>query len=288
MTTPIDFGHDTAKAQAAVAVAERRKLPVPQAIYDTANMWQVVMDAAHARVPDRPGRDDVPATADELAALIAERARQHREAESLRYVSGDYKEPVARKYNALVRDQVPGWIAGLQPAFLALTKTLAAQERKLPDNLDARLLDWRDPKVTAPWERAESAAIQLDQLVADRQTLARAATQHLGRDADLWAVVKLAKNPTDSDVFGHKLRDHIGPALREVQELRHTPVSRWLYLARSPHLELSLALPDEVEERQAVMGRWRDAVQVVMGSGLSRQQAEQAVTAALRPKAKAA
>jgi hypothetical protein len=245
-------------------------------------MWQVVMDAAHARVPDPPGRDDVPATAEELAALIAERARQHREAESLRYVSADYKEPVSRRYNALVRAQAPGWIAGLQPAFLALTKTLSAQERKLPAQLDARMLDWRDPKVSGPWERAESAAIQLDQLVADRQILARAAGPDLGRDADLWAVAKLAKEPTGDDVMGHKLRDHIGPALREWKELRHQPVSRWLHLARSPHLELQLATPEETKERQAVMGRWHDAIQVVMGSGLSRQQAEQAVASALR------
>lgn len=282
MTTPIDFGHDTSKAQAAVKAAERRKLPVPQAIYDTANMWQVVMDAAHKQVSDKPGRDDVPATADELAALIDERARQHREAQSLRYVSSDFKEPIARKYNQLVRDRVPGWISGLQPDFLALTKKLATQEKKLPANLDRRHLDWRDPKVTGPWEMAESAAIALDQLLADRQIMARAASQDLGRDAELWAVAKLAKDPTDEDVFGHKLRDHVGPALREVKELRHQPVSRWLYLARSPHLELSLATPGEVEQRQAVMGRWHEAIQVVMGSGLSRQQAEHAVASALR------
>jgi hypothetical protein len=282
MTTPIDFGHDTARAQAAVAAAERRKLPVPQAIYDTAAMWQVVMDAAHKRVPDRPGRDDVPATADELAALIEERAHQHRIAAALRYVSADFKEPISRKYNQLVRDQVPGWIAGLQPDFLALTKKLATQEKKLPANLDRRHLDWRDPKVTGPWEMAESAAIALDQLVADRQIMARAASQDLGRDAELWAIAKLAKTPDEDAVFGHQLRDHVGPAIREVKELRHQPVSRWLYLARSPHLELSLATPGEVEQRQAVMGRWHDAIQVVMGSGLSHQQAKQAVATALR------
>ncbi|ANJ07151.1 hypothetical protein [Streptomyces parvulus] len=282
MTTPIDFGHDTARAQAAVKVAERRKLPVPQAIYDTAGMWQVVMDAAHARVPDKPGRDDVPATAEELAALIEERAHQHRIAAALRYVSADFKEPISSRYNQLVREHVPGWIAGLQTDFLALTKKLTAQEKKLPANLDRERLDWRDPKVTGPWEMAESAAIALDQLVADRQIMARAANQDLGRDADLWAVAKLAKEPDNDAVFGHQLRDHVGPAIREVKELRHQPVSRWLYLARSPHLELSLAAPREVKQRQQVMDRWHDAVQIVMGSGLSHQQAKQAVTTALQ------
>ncbi|MBL1098923.1 hypothetical protein [Streptomyces coffeae] len=278
----IDFGHDTGKAQAAVTAARRRKLPVPAEIDATAAMWQVVMDAAHKRVPDRPGRDDVPATAEELAALIEERARRHREAESLRYVSSDFKEPVSRRYNTLVREQAPKWIAGLQPTFLALTKTLTVQAKKLPGHLDVRTLDWRDPAVSGPWERAESAAIQLDQLVADRQIMARAVGQDLGRDAELWAVAKLAKDPEDADVFGHKLRDQVGPALREWRDLRHQPTSRWLCIARSPHLELSLATPGEVEQRQATMGRWHDAVQVIMTSGLSRQQAQQAVEQALR------
>jgi hypothetical protein len=277
----IDFGHDTSKAQAAVQAAERRKLPVPQIIYDTAAMWQTVMDAAHMPAPERPTVADIPATASELAALIEERAHLHRIALAHHAVASDFKEPMARKYNALVREQAPSWISALQPEFTGLVKAVATQSRKLPEQLDKHLLDWNDARITAAWEKAESAAHQLDQLVADRKAMARAASQDLGRDADLFAVAKIAE-PTQADVFGHKMRDHIGPALREVQELRHQPVSRWLYLARSPHFELQLATPGEVEQRQAVMDRWRDAVQVVMTSGLSRQQAEKAVTQALR------
>ncbi|MER5259741.1 hypothetical protein [Streptomyces sp. NPDC002855] len=277
----IDFGHDTARATAAVQAAERRKLPVPQAIYDTAAMWDVVMRSAHMRVDERPARDDIPETAEQLAALIEKRAHAHRIAEAHRHVAGDYKEPIARRYNQLVREHVPGWISGLQPDFLTLVKVLAKQEKKLPELLDAHHLDMRDPKVSAPWEAATAAAIQLDQLVADRQLMARAVGQDLGRDAELYAVAAV-EPPTDAEVFGHKLRDEVGPAIRQWKELRHQPVSRWLHLARSPHFTLQLATPGEVEQRQQAMERWYDAVQVVMTSGLSRQQAQTAVATALR------
>lgn len=277
----ITFDHDTGKAQAAVDAARRRKLPVPQEIDDTAAMWQVVTDAAHMRVPDRPGRDDVPATADELRILIEERAHAHRIAEAHRAVAGDYREPIARRYNQLVQEQVPGWIRGLQPDFLALIKVLAKQEKKLPALLDQAHLDLRDPAVSAPWETASAAAVKLDQLVSDRQIMARAVGQDLGRDSQLYAVAEIAQ-PSDDDVFAHKLRDQVGPAIREWRDLRQQPVSRWLYLARSPHFTLQLATPGEVEARQNVMDRWHDAVQIIMGSGLSHQAAKQAVTHALR------
>jgi hypothetical protein len=283
VSTPLDFGYDTATAQKAVRVAERRELPVPDAIYGAAGLWDAVMDAAHKRVPDRPTRDDIPDTAEDLADLIAERARLHREAESLRYVATDFKEPVSRHFNRLVRTQAAGWIAALQVDFLSLTTVLATQAAKLPADLDPRLLDWRDPAITGPWQAAEGAAIQLDQLVADRQILARAIGQDdLGRDAELWAIARLTKDPDREDVFAHKLRDHVGPALREVRDLKHAPVSRWLTLTRSEHLTLQLALSGEVRQRQQTMERWHAAVQVVMTSGLSRQQAEQAVDAALQ------
>ncbi|WP_326614963.1 hypothetical protein OHA57_04625 [Streptomyces anulatus] len=277
----ITFDHDTSTAQAAVTAARRRKLDVPQIIDDTAHMWQVVTDAGHMRVDDKPGRDDIPDTAEELRQLIEARAHAHRIAEAHRQIAGDYREPVAHKYNQLVRDHAPGWIRALQPDFLALTKVLAKQEKKLPALLDSRHLDMRDPTVSAPWQAAEAAAIQLDQLVSDRQIMARATGQDIGKDAELYAVAKI-KEPSSEDVFAHKLRDDIGPARREWQALRHQPVSRWLYLARSPHLELSLATPGEVTERQTVMDRWYKAIEIVMTPGLSRQAAEQAVASTLR------
>jgi hypothetical protein len=277
----ITFDHDTGKAQAAVNAARRRKLPVPSEIDDTAAMWQVVMDASHMRADDRPTRDDVPATADELRTMIEERAHAHRIAEAHRQVAGDWREPIAGKYNALVGEQVPSWIRALQPDFLALVKVLAKQEKKLPERLDARHIDLRNPAISAPWETASAAAVKLDQLIADRQIMSRAVGQDLGQDAQLHAVAEIAQ-PTEADVFGHKLRDEVGPAIRQWKELRHQPIARWLYLARSPHFTLQLATPGEVETRQASMDRWHEAIQIVMGSGLSHQAAKQAVATALR------
>ncbi|QKZ22071.1 hypothetical protein [Streptomyces chartreusis] len=278
----ITFDHDTSKAQAAVDVARRRNMPVSGETTDCLAMWQVVMDACHMQTAERPTRDDVPASAEELRALIEQRAHEHRIAAAHREVAGDWREPIARRFNALVAKQVDGWVRSLQPDFLALVKVLVRQEKKLPEELDARRIDLRNPAVSAPWETASGAAVKLDQLVADRQILSRAAGRDLGQEAELWAVAKLAKNPDNADVFAHRLRDDVGPAIREWKELRHTPIARWLALARTPHLELELAVPGEVEERRQTMRRWHEAIQVVMTSGISRKAAEQAVTAALR------
>ena len=277
----ITFNADTGKAQNAVAVARRRNLGVPAEVDQVAGMWQVAVDASHMKVPERPTVDDIPATAEELRTLIADRAHAHRVALAHNQVGTDFLEPIARRYNTLVRDQVDGWIRALQPDFLALIKVLAKQEKKLPANLDQQHIDLRNPAISAPWETASNAAVKLDQLVNDRQILARASGQDLGRDAELWAVAEITA-PSSEDVFAHKLRDEVGPSLREWRDLKATPIARWLYLSRSPHFTLQLATPGEVTQRQATMERWQQAVAVVMGSGLSHQQAQHAVATALR------
>ncbi|MGQ4343697.1 hypothetical protein [Streptomyces sp. SAS_275] len=278
----ITFDADTSKAQNAVAVARRREgLTVPAEVDQVAGMWQVAVDASHMQPPERPTVEDIPATAEELRRLIADRAQDHRVALAHQQVGTDFLEPIARRYNTLVRGLVDGWIRALQPDFLALIKVLAKQEKKLPALLDRQHIDLRDPKISAPWETASNAAVRLDQIVADRQTLARAASSDLGRDAELWAIAEI-QTPSSADVFAHKLRDQVGPALREWRDLKQQPIARWLYLTRSPHFTLQLATPGEVTQRQQVMDRWQQAVAVVMGSGLSHQQAQHAVATALR------
>lgn len=262
----IAFPHDTHKAQQAVTAAERRRLPVPEPIHEAARMWQTVMDAAHMEPPERPTRDTLPATVAELRTAIEARAHAHRIAAAHRDVAADYMEPVARRYNQLVRDQVPGWILALQPQFTTLVKALQQQAKKLPEQLDVQQLDWDNPKIAAAWEKAESASHQLDQLIADRQRMARAVGGDLGRDAELHAVAKLP-TPSMDAVLGNHMRDHVGPAIRQWRDLKGQPVSRWLYLARSPHFELQLATPGEVEQRAAALQRWYDAIAAMQAAG---------------------
>ncbi|PBD00294.1 hypothetical protein BX281_8413 [Streptomyces sp. Ag82_O1-15] len=275
----IDFDHDTGLAQDAVKAARRRRLDVPADIDAAAAMWQTVMTAAHMAVPERPTVDDIPATAEQLAAAIEERAHQHRIALAHQQVGTDFMEPVARKYNQLVKERVPGWILALQPEFNGLVKALAAQSKKLPAQLDTHALDWNDPKTTAAWEKAESAAHQLDQLVNDRKAMARAIGGDGSKDNELFAVAKLP-DPTVDGVLDNLMRDQVGPALREWRDLKGQPVSRWLYLARSPHITLQLATPGEARERAASLDRWRDGI-AAMHAGHSRNQAVAAVRQAL-------
>lgn len=257
----ITFDHDTGRAQKAVTSAERRQLPVPQEIYDTAAMVDVALKAAHMRAPERATLDDIPATPGELAALIEERAHQQRIAASHQEIGTTFLEPIARKFNALVRDQVPGWISALQPEFNGLVKQLRTQSKKLPANLDTRWLDWNDPAVTGPWEKAEGIAFQLDQIVNDRKTIAMAGdlAGEGGKDNELYAVARLPV-PTEQGVVDHLMRDHIAPELQQWRDLKQQPVSRWLQLVRSQHLSIELATPDEVRQRAAVRGKWIDAI----------------------------
>ncbi|WP_275559612.1 hypothetical protein [Streptomyces sp. 5-6(2022)] len=250
---------DTRLAQTAVKAAERRRLTVPPEVYAAASMYDVVVQAGHEQHPQRPTRDDIPATPEELRQLIVQRAEAARHAESMRKVATDFEGPVASRFNQLVRDLVPGWIRALQPEFLTLTKALAAQSKKLPAELRVNMLDWNDPKVCAAWEKAESAAHQLDQLVRDRQDMAKAVGGDGGRDNELYAVALLPE-PTEEAVFADRLRDEIGPVIREWKELHGQPVSRWLHLARAECVTLQLAVPDEVTARAAAMAKWKDAL----------------------------
>ncbi|MFF7854116.1 hypothetical protein [Streptomyces sp. NPDC007904] len=279
----ITFDTDTGKARKAVKAAERRGLPVPQQIHDTAAMVDVALKAAHMRPPQRPTVDDVPATAEELAAVIEERAHQHRIALAHQQVGTDFLEPIARRFNALVRDQVPGWIRALQPEFNGLIKQLRTQSKKLPDNLDKNVLDWNDPAVTTPWEKAEGIAFQLDQIVSDRKDMARAGDLQGegGQDWALYAVAKLPE-PTTTGVVQHVLRTHITPEIHQWQELRHQPVSRWLQLVRSEHLTIELATPDEVRQRAAVREKWVDALQVRGVAPVPGERAIKAIESVLR------
>lgn len=279
----ITFDHDTSRAQAAVTSARRRRLPVPEDIDATAAMVDVALKAAHMQAPDRPTRDDVPATPEALAALIEERAHAHRIAASHRAIGTDFLEPIARRYNALVRDQVPGWIMALQPEFNGLVKQLRAQARKLPVSLDRERLDWNNPAVTTPWEKAEGVAFQLDQIVNDRTDMARAGglAGEGGKDRDLYAIAKLPE-PTTLGVVQHHMRDHISPEVQQWRELKQQPVSRWLQLVRSEHLTIELATPDEVRQRASTWERWREGIASRGVAPVPTPKAIKAIESALR------
>ncbi|MEV7032723.1 hypothetical protein AB0N99_21220 [Streptomyces sp. NPDC093272] len=259
----ITFDHDTGRAQRAVKAAERRGLPVPQQIHDTAAMVAVVLDAAHMKGPARPGIDDVPDTPEELRALIEQAAHQQRIAAAHHQVANDYLEPLSRKFNALVRAQVKPWILGLQPEFNGLIKGAKAVAKVLPADLDRNRVDWNDSAVTTPWTRAEGIAFQLDQIVNDRKALAQAGELRGegGKDNELYAVAQLPK-PTREAVVNHVMRDGIAPDIHRWRELKHEPVLRWIHLVRSPHLTIGLATPDEVRTRAAARDHWRDLIEV--------------------------
>jgi len=273
------FGTDTRLAEQAVAAAKRRKLPIPLDIESAAEMYAVIVAAGHEPHPERPTAADIPATPEQLRARIEEQATAKRHAEYIRTVASDYHQPLATAYNQAVKAAVPGWIVSLQPEFNGLVKALTAQARKLPEDLRVSSLDWNNPKVSAAWEKAESAAHQLDQLVHDRQDMARAIGGDGGKDNQLHAVAKLPE-PTAQAVFDNLMRDEIGPTIREWRDLKGQPVSRWLYLARSPHLELVLATPGEVSERAAALQRWYNAI-AAKGEASGRNQAVAAVKQAL-------
>ncbi|WP_128817425.1 hypothetical protein [Streptomyces sp. S063] len=274
------FGTDTRDAELAVKAARRRGLPVPPEVDAAADMYEVIVNAGHEPAPERPTVTDMPSTPEELRQLIEDQAAAKRRAESIRAVASDYRQPLTTAYNQAVRSVVDGWIVSLQPEFNNLVKALTQQAKKLPQDLRVSALDWNDPKISAAWEKAESAAHQLDQLVRDRQDMARVAGHDGGKDNQLYAVAKLPE-PTRDAVLDNQLRDGIGPDLRIWRDLKSQPVSRWLHLARSEHVTLLLATPGEVQDRAAAMQRWYDAV-AAKGEAHTRRAAEAAVDQVLR------
>lgn len=281
----MDFNNDTASAQVAVTAAKRRNLTVPQSIYDARTMLATVQAAGHMERPPKPTAADIPATPEELAALITERAHAHRIAEAHRQVADDFIEPIARNYNRLVRDAVPGWIAALQPEFDGAVKAIRSAAKKLPDDLRTDMINWNDPVVAGAWEKAQGAAAQLDQIVNDRLALAKAIGSDGGRDAELYAVAAFPEPDVDLVMRGHWL-GVLHPVMADWKDHRGQPVARWVTLVRSEALgvELRLAVPDEVRQRAGTVERWQ-AGSVQIANAHSRGSARQAAAEAIRPRA---
>ncbi|MDW6058221.1 DUF927 domain-containing protein [Streptomyces sp. FXJ1.4098] len=162
--------------------------------------------------PERPTHDDIPDTPEELAALIEAGAHAHRIALAHQQVAADFLEPLARRFNQLVREQVPGWILALQVEFNGLVKQLRAQSKKLPDRIDVNMLNWNDARISTAWEKSEGVAFQLDQFVSDRRDMARA--------GDLEATSARSPVPT------FRARATVGPHLRRREDVSWLTRSR--------------------------------------------------------------
>ncbi|WNI15225.1 hypothetical protein [Actinacidiphila sp. ITFR-21] len=284
----LTFEYDTHKTMDAVTAARRRGLPVPPDIDATRALHDTVTAAAHMPRPDRPTVEDIPDTPEQLAALIAETAHAHRIAESHHQVASLYAEPIARKYNALVRAAVPGWIVSLQPEFDKHLKVIRRGAAKLPptDALIEERVDWNDPAVSAAWELAQAVAPKLDQIVHDRRTMAAAVGIDGGRDWEFYTVAAFP-DTTHPDSEGQLLAGHwrtqYAPIMQEWQALRQRPVARWVHLARAEGITLQLARPNEVRERAVNVERWREANRMISpASGNGRNAALRGVQAALR------
>ncbi|MET9362189.1 hypothetical protein ABZX93_14865 [Streptomyces sp. NPDC006632] len=262
-------------ADKAVRAAERRSLDIPATVRDAAAVDAAVTAAMRAPDPERPA---VPATASDVAATVQQYALDLQAADLSRRAAERFHEDAALLYAQAVFNAVPGWIAGLQKEFATLTAALAKAAAKLPAELEPTRIAWNNPAVTAPYQRAEGIAVQLDQLVADRADIVAAAGGDGGRDNALFAVATLPE-PTEEAVL-----DKQWPQLAQVvsgwRELRHQHVARWVYLARQPDLTLGLATPGEVRQRAGAVEAWRNATHAA-AAALTRAGATEQVRRSL-------
>lgn len=238
----------------AVQAAERRGLTVPKEVRQAAAVLAAVAAIQGQVDPDRPALPTAPAA---VRQAIAKHAEQIRQAEHERLAANQYADDARRNYNSAVAAAVPGWISGMEKEFQALIKAVTEAVAQLPAELRTDRVRWSDTAVSAPYQRAEAAAVQLDQLVADRTTIARAGGHDGGQDNALYTIAYLPAPSTDAVLAGRW--KELGPLLSEWRDLKHHPVARWAHLVRSPEVTLGLATPDEVRLRAAQVQAWRDA-----------------------------
>ncbi|MFJ7590106.1 hypothetical protein ACIQZO_22515 [Streptomyces sp. NPDC097617] len=247
----------TADADRAIRAAERRKLPVPEDVYEAKRLQAAVFDAGRTPDPERPA---LPATAAEAAAVIQQHAEALRLADVTRRAADLFTEEADQRFITATRDAVPKWIAGLVTEFTTLVAVVAKAAAKLPADpslIEASRLDWNNPVHSAAYTKAEGAAAQLEQLINDRADIVSVAGGDGGRDNALFAVAHFPQ-PTVQAVMDGDWQN-MAPVLHDWRDLRQQPVARWVYLVRQNQLTLSLATPGEVRERSAQVALWRDA-----------------------------
>ncbi|WP_329104571.1 hypothetical protein [Streptomyces sp. NBC_01439] len=266
------------EAERAVLAAERRKLSVPEDVYEARRLRTAVFDTARTPDPERPA---LPETAAEAAAVIQQHAEALRLADVTRRAADLFAEEADQRFVDEAMAAVPKWVAGLDKEFGTLVAVVAKAAAKLPQDismLDPGRIDWNNPVHSAAYTKAEGAAVQLEQLVSDRSDIAAVAGGDGGRDNALFAVAHFPQ-PTVQAVMNGDWQD-MAPVLYAWRDLRAQPVARWVYLVRQDQLTLSLATPGEVRERSVQVELWRDAGHA-RRSALSPRTAEAYVTQVL-------
>ncbi|MEW2253717.1 hypothetical protein [Streptomyces sp. NPDC047869] len=265
---------NVADALKAVTAAERRKLPVPDAVRQAAAVQAAVADTARRPDPERPALPDDAAS---VQQLIRDHAAELQLLDVTRRAANRFHEEADHRYVQTVRAAIPAWIEGLQKEYAALVGVISKAAAKLPDaldQLDPRRMDWNNAAHAAAYTKAEGAAVQLEQLISDRADMVKVAGGDGGRDNALFAVAALPE-PTAEQVLADDWK-RLSPAIAQWRDLRQQPVARWVYLVRQDQLSLLLATPGEVRQRAAQVERWRDAG-FAMRSARNRAGAEAAV-----------
>lgn len=247
-------GANVSNADKAVAAAERRKLPVPDAVYEARKVRQAVFETGRKPDPERPSLPDGAAEAEKA---IRQHAEALRLADVTRRAAGLFIEEADLRYIQATRSAVPEWVAGLDKEFTTLVGVVRKAAAKLPADVSSERMDWNNPTHTVAYAKAEGAVAQLEQLVSDRADIAQVAGSDGGRDNALFAVAALPDPSVERVMSDDWAQLH--PILDRWRELRHQPVSRWVHLVRQDELTLSLATPGQVRQRSVQVQTWRDA-----------------------------
>ncbi|MFC8491215.1 hypothetical protein ACFUJU_10490 [Streptomyces sp. NPDC057235] len=268
------YGARVHEAESAVKAAERRKLPVPDDVYEAQRLRAVVSDTVHLPDPERPA---LPDTADQAAAVIQAHAEALRLADVTRRAADLFADEAGQRYIRVTQAAVPQWVNGLDREFQILVNVVRKAAEKLPEDvtqLNPRRMNWSHPQHAAAYTKAEGAAVQLMQLVKDRAAIAKVVGSDGGRDNDLFAVAALPE--ADVERVMNKDWRRLAPVIGQWRDLHNQPVARWVHLVRQEELTLSLATPGQVRDRAAEVERWRDST-LIAHSGHSRAGARAAV-----------
>lgn len=245
---------NTHAADGAMRAVTRRKLPTPAPVRDAIAVREALHQTIHKPAPDRP---DLPVKAGAVEQAIREHAQALHLHDLTHRAASQFSDEADLRYAAAVANAVPAWVDGLQKEFATLLAVITEAAGQLPDELQSQRINWNDTAVSAPYQRAEGASVQLDQLVSDRNDIARAAGHDGGRDNALFAIAQLPE-PTAEAVMDQRWRE-LSPVVSTWRDLKQHAVARWVHLVRSPELTLNLATPGQVRDRAATVQAWRDA-----------------------------
>lgn len=274
MPASVRQGQATSNAHAALGLARRRGLPIPEPIA----LNEEVLAALHSTIGSTPTTDlpNLPDRAADVTKAIAKVAAERARHDQAVQLAQEWIPTANDRLLGSIQRAVTGWVQPVVDVFAEQLQQFREAAGKAP-HVDATQLAGIDPASFAAWQKAQSAVYELEATLEDRRVLAEALAErfdsmHFG-DLAIVAIVAPPKGEDGAALLAaarerrplYELLSgrvpHAPATTRGAAPTTLTGMERWRTLLQYEDmgwLRVSLAGLDEAARRVEVLEAWQN------------------------------